>query len=467
MRPTTSCAATVKNILYPPLVDTAAMKYGRDREEVAKEQLAAKLNKEIKSCGLFIDSENPCLGCTPDGLIDEDGVVEIKCPQSAEHLTVEKAVETLAPLRAIFNKKDPEKMNRNHKYFYQIQGQLNITKRDYCVFTIWTPKSMKIIHVNKDNAFWKKKMLLRLIRFYYECMLPEIVDNRYNKNMPIRDPGYILQAQGDAAKKINRKKRTYSIESDNAIEEKKCKSDISLTETAIPAAVDVVKIEQDDDDDDCVIISYDNEYYVTEADMARQRKFLDDNIPSLSSVKENVLPTYSKLNDESLDRFLRVVRETSSFETQSVLYLKYPHIIQASHSDKSIQIIGGNCTDHWRCIYFDGIKLHVYDSIPGCTYNKLAAKEKNYIHLRYPNVKPSDIIFEKVVAQPDGTCCGIYAAAFATTVALGGNPCNEKYCKNVKCMRQHFTQIIESNKLIPFPYESSTISKAEVLSDLK
>ncbi|KYN12747.1 hypothetical protein ALC57_15072, partial [Trachymyrmex cornetzi] len=342
MRPTTSCAATVRNILYPPLVDTAAMKYDRDREEVAKEQLAAKLNKDIKSCGLFIDSENPCLGCT-DGLIDEDGVVEIKCPQSAEHLTVEEAVETLVPLRAIFNKKDPEKMNRNHKYFYQIQGQLNITKRDYMTiaFLLYGPKSMKIIHVNKDNAFWKKEMLPRLIRFYYECMLPEIVDSRYNRNMPIRDPGYILQAQGDAAKKINLKKRIYSIESDNAIEEKKCKSDISLTETAIPATVDVVKIKQDDDDDDCVIISYDNEYDVSEADMARQRKFPDDNIPLLSSVKKNVLPTYSKLNDESLDRFLRVVRETSSFETQSVLYLEYPHIIQASHSDKSIQIIGG------------------------------------------------------------------------------------------------------------------------------
>lgn len=80
------------------------------------------------------------------------------------------------------------------------------------------------------------------------------------------------------------------------------------------------------------------------------------------------------------------------------MYLEYPHIIQASHSDKSIQIIGGNCTDHWRCIYFDGIKLHVYDSISDCTYNKLTAKEKNYIHLRYPNVKPSNMIFEKVVA---------------------------------------------------------------------
>jgi len=40
MRPTTSCAITVKNILYPALIDTVAMKYGRDQEEIARKELA-------------------------------------------------------------------------------------------------------------------------------------------------------------------------------------------------------------------------------------------------------------------------------------------------------------------------------------------------------------------------------------------------------------------------------------------
>ena len=93
----------------------------------------------------------------------------------------------------------------------------------------------------------------------------------------------------------------------------------------------------------------------------------------------------------------------------------------------------------------------MYDSLPYCTYDKLIAEEKNYIHLRYPNISQSDIIFEKVQSQPDSTSCGIYAAAFATTVALGGNPSNQKYSENIKCMRQHFVQIIENNKLMPFP----------------
>ncbi|KAL6418944.1 hypothetical protein ACFW04_014155 [Cataglyphis niger] len=83
MRPTTSCAATVKAILYPSFIDIAATKYGRGNEEVARKELAIQLNKEIKLCGLFIDTENSCLGASPDGLIDDNGLVEIKCPLSS------------------------------------------------------------------------------------------------------------------------------------------------------------------------------------------------------------------------------------------------------------------------------------------------------------------------------------------------------------------------------------------------
>lgn len=164
----------------------------------------------------------------------------------------------------------------------------------------------------------------------------------------------------------------------------------------------------------------------------------------------------SLLSDESLDSFLRVVRETTLFETQSVQHQTCLDYIDASQSDKSLQIIGGKQwtgegIEHWRCIFFNGTKLHVYDSIPGCTYDKLVAKEKNFIHHRYPQIRLKDIIFEKVDTQPDSVSCGIYSVAFVTSIALGGNPCNIKYSKDVKCMRQHFIKIIEGNKLLPFP----------------
>jgi len=209
MRPTTSCAATVKTILYPPFIDNVVMKYGRDMEEVARKELAVKLNNEIRPCGLFIDDENPFLGASPDGLIDEDGLVEIKCPLSAENYTAEEAITKLPQIRNIFYKKNGDQMNRNHRFFYQVQGQLNITERDYCVFTVWTPRSLKMVRVKRDELFWQKKMLPLLTRFYYECMLPEILDSRYNRHMPIREPQYIIKAKEAKDRQRNRQEIEY------------------------------------------------------------------------------------------------------------------------------------------------------------------------------------------------------------------------------------------------------------------
>ncbi|KAL6417133.1 hypothetical protein ACFW04_012961 [Cataglyphis niger] len=382
MRPTTSCAATVKAILYPSFIDTAATKYGRENEEVARKELAIQLNKEIKPCGLFIDTENPCLGASLTDLL----------------------------MIMVSLKKKIHKMNRKHRYYYQIQGQLNITQREYCIFAVWTPKSMKILRIDKDNIFWRNEINLR----------------RYNKHMPIRNPKYIMEAKEEAAKKLRSQSRRNITESKNGMEDsKRFKSNVSPMEVTMTDTVTIALNEEQDDD--CIIISHSSKRDITEEDMTRHKNVLDHTFPSFSSVKI----------------------ETSFFETQSVLYLEYPHIIVAS--DKSVQIIGGNCSNYWRCIFFDGIKFRVYDSLPGCTYDKLVAKEKSYIHLRYPTVSSSDIIFEKVETQPDGTSCGIYAAAFATTVVLGGNPCKEKYSKNVKCMRKHFWKIIEDNKLLLFP----------------
>lgn len=70
----TSCATMINNILYPSFIDTAAIKYGRAQEEVVRKELAAKLKKDVKPCGLFIDSENPYLSASPDELIDENGL---------------------------------------------------------------------------------------------------------------------------------------------------------------------------------------------------------------------------------------------------------------------------------------------------------------------------------------------------------------------------------------------------------
>lgn len=50
MKQSTSCASAVKNIMYGSCVDTVTMKYGREMEEMARQDLASKIQKDIKKC---------------------------------------------------------------------------------------------------------------------------------------------------------------------------------------------------------------------------------------------------------------------------------------------------------------------------------------------------------------------------------------------------------------------------------
>lgn len=224
----------------------------------AKKELAIILKKEIKTCGLFIDIENPCLVASPGGLINEDGN-KMSSISSAAHLTKshknkksEEVIKMLLQLKGIFDKNE-EKMNRNHRFFYQIQGQLNITQQDYCIFAMWTPKSLKIIYVNKDNVFWNNQILPFLTRFYYDFMLPEILDSRHNRHTTIRNPRYIIEAQQEAAKKIiNRKSLLQcNIENENIIPKNKNFESNILPMKATITAITALNAE----DDDCTVIS--------------------------------------------------------------------------------------------------------------------------------------------------------------------------------------------------------------------
>ena len=65
---------------------SADMQWGNDYEPVAR--LTYKLNnpdKNVRECGIFIHDDIQC-GASPDGLVDDDGTIEIKCPKTSTHI---------------------------------------------------------------------------------------------------------------------------------------------------------------------------------------------------------------------------------------------------------------------------------------------------------------------------------------------------------------------------------------------
>ncbi|KAH6942122.1 hypothetical protein HPB50_001145 [Hyalomma asiaticum] len=185
-------------------ISSEAIRHGKDHECVALRQLENDCNVVVKQCGLFVGQENPFLGASPDGLFGEDVLVEVKCPYSARDLT--PLVRAKKITYCTENEDGKLQLKSNSNYWYQVQGRMNISRRQKCLSVLWTKKGISIQAISRDEAFWKNEMFPRLKTFYMHCMLPELVDPRRSRGLPIREPDHITQAQKNRLLKQTLKK---------------------------------------------------------------------------------------------------------------------------------------------------------------------------------------------------------------------------------------------------------------------
>lgn len=47
----------------------------------------------------------------------------------------------------------------------------------------------------RDDIFWQTKMFPKLNNFFFYCLLPELVDPRHPRSMPIQNPNNILEVK--------------------------------------------------------------------------------------------------------------------------------------------------------------------------------------------------------------------------------------------------------------------------------
>lgn len=148
----------------------------------------------IGSCGIFIGAEFSFLRTSPFRLYGEDSVICVKCPKAAYKKSMEEAInKKLIPFWK--GRLGDRQINFKSHWYYEIQGQLRITRRCFAYLVIYLGESVyEIIEkIERNDVFWKEKMEKELVFFYNEAMVKEIVDSRDARGMDLRK--YNAQSQ--------------------------------------------------------------------------------------------------------------------------------------------------------------------------------------------------------------------------------------------------------------------------------
>lgn len=103
-----------------PFFENDAMRWGTETEDQARAMYELNSGNEVKEVAFIEHSEH--IGVSPDGLIGDDGLLEIKCPTSITQIK-----------RALIG-------NYSADYKAQIQMQLWVSGREWCDFLSFDPR---------------------------------------------------------------------------------------------------------------------------------------------------------------------------------------------------------------------------------------------------------------------------------------------------------------------------------------
>lgn len=120
-----------------------AMKRGSATEPEARMEYQIRTGLEVEQVGFVPHPTIAMAGCSPDGLIGESGLVEIKCPNSATHIEMLLGRPPRVP----------------DKYEKQIQFQLTCTGRLWCDFVSYDPRLPERMRLSIKRVRWDAHLI--------------------------------------------------------------------------------------------------------------------------------------------------------------------------------------------------------------------------------------------------------------------------------------------------------------------
>jgi hypothetical protein len=121
-------------------IDSAATAWGHENEPIAKRYYTDRTGNEVIESKLLISKNIEGLTGSPDGLVGEEGMIEVKCPfVGSNHLNF------------FFNEDTFE--SENNDYYYQMQCNLLLSGRKWCDFISFDPRLI----LNSDAGLYIRR----------------------------------------------------------------------------------------------------------------------------------------------------------------------------------------------------------------------------------------------------------------------------------------------------------------------
>lgn len=128
------------------------MERGKALEPQARSAYAIARDSEARSCGIFFSDDDRLIGASPDFMVGDNGIGELKCPTAGVHCMY--LAEDRVP---------PE-------YWMQVQGQLWVTGRSWCDFVSYHPDLPPLIVRATPDAALHNAMREAMIDFLDELL---------------------------------------------------------------------------------------------------------------------------------------------------------------------------------------------------------------------------------------------------------------------------------------------------------
>ena len=89
----TDAVRFAKTLLVHKEISSAAISHGKTYESVGVKKYEETTGNSTIECGLYVSSQQPFLCASPDRIVHEDKLIDVKCPYSARNSSI--SMETI------------------------------------------------------------------------------------------------------------------------------------------------------------------------------------------------------------------------------------------------------------------------------------------------------------------------------------------------------------------------------------